>query len=372
MIRVALAAVAFTLLADHAFGEVGVVTERPTGGRFVEHNGRYLVPHSVTIPGTKTTFRMVPIPGGEVTIGGEVYALDPYWIGRTEVTWGEYRNYMNLCSVFERFDDAGVRQITEANRLDAITAPSKLYDSSFTFDSGEDPNLPAVSMSQYAAKQYTKWLSLVSGGFYRLPSEAEWNHACLAGRSEAAASDENAWHEDNAEWATQIVAQKEPNGWGLYDMLGNACEWTLDAYDTEELVDPDGPGGEPPVRWPTKVFPRLLKGGSAFLPISEASAAVRRPSDDDQWREYDPNTPKSPWWFAYDDAQDVGFRIVRPVAAPSRERRERYWEADVRRIQKVADFRIDDEGKGERGVVDEDLPEAIERYGRLNSRGAAE
>ena len=47
----------------------------------------------------------------------------------------------------ERFDDAGVRQVTDDNRVDAITAPSKLYDSSFTYDSGEDPELPAVSMT---------------------------------------------------------------------------------------------------------------------------------------------------------------------------------------------------------------------------------
>lgn len=347
----------------------GVATERPIEGRFVETDGVFLVPHEVTIPGTEVTFSMEPIPGGKVTLadpesGDPVEVeLAPYWIGRTEVTWAEYRQYMNLCTVFERFNDAGVRQVTDENRVDAITAPSKLYDPGFTFDSGDDPDLPAVSMTQYAAKQYTKWLSLLASDFYRLPSEAEWTHACLAGDDSADATEEVAWHEDNSDWATQSVASKEPNAWGLYDMLGNACEWTLDAYEEKPLDDPDGAGGEPPVRWPTKLFPRVLKGGSAYLAIDEADAAVRRPSNDDEWRDYDPNVPKSPWWFAYDDAQDVGFRIVRPYVVPKRERRSRYWDADVERIQKVADFRIDDEGRGERGLVDPDLPEAIRQHG---------
>lgn len=350
-------------------GDPGVVAEKPAEGRFVEVDGVFLVPHEVTIPGTEVKFSMEPIPGGKATLidpesGDPVEVeLAPYWIGRTEVTWAEYRQYMNLCAIFERFDDAGVRQLTDENRVDAITAPSKLYDPGFTFDSGEDPELPAVSMTQYAAKQYSKWLSLLTTQFYRLPSEAEWSHACLAGGESAEATDETAWHEDNSDWATQPVASKSPNAWGLYDTLGNACEWTLDAHEPTPLADPDGPGGEPPVRWPTKLFPRVLKGGSAYLAIDQANAAERRPSDDNEWRDYDPNVPKSPWWFAYDDAQDVGFRLVRPYFVPSREQRNRYWDPDVKRIQKVADFRIDDEGRGERGLVDPDLPAAIRQHG---------
>lgn len=371
MSRLLLVLSAGCCLSGAASADRGVTGSRPASGWCVEFEGRYLVPHAVTIPGTDTTFWMQPVPGGQVTIDGAACTLAPFWIGRTEVTWGEYRHYMNLCSVFERFDDAGVRQLTEANRLDAVTAPSKVYDPSFTFDAGDDPRLPAVSMSQYAAKQYTKWLSLLASDFYRLPSEAEWTHACRAGSAQAVATDQNAWHAGNADGATRRVGQKAPNAWGVFDMLGNAGEWTLDAYATQPPADPDGPGGEPPVRWPDRLFPRVLKGGSALLPKAASSAVVRRPSDDDAWREYDPNTPKSPWWFAHDDAQDVGFRVLRPHAPPPREARQRYWEADVDRVQQVADFRIDEEGRGERGLVDPDLPAAIQRHG-LRQRGAGE
>lgn len=338
--------------APSAAHELGVVDERPAEGRYVEVDDVFLVPYEATIPGTDVTFWMEPIPGSDT--------LAPYWIGRTEVTWAEYKPYMALCAVFERFDDAGVRQVTDDNRIDAITAPSKLYDASFTFGSGDEPDLPAVSMTQYAAKQYTKWLSLLTDEFYRLPSEAEWEHAASAGEGDPDDIDAVAWHEDNSDFETHTVAQKAPNAWGVYDTLGNASEWTLDAFEGEPVVDDEGPGGEPPVAWPTKIFPRVLRGGSAFLPVDDATVESRRASDDDTWQDYDPNTPKSPWWFANDDAQDVGFRIVRPYRTPTPERRSRYWDADVARIQKVADFRIDEEGRGERGIVDPDLPAAIE------------
>lgn len=348
----------------------GFVTERPAEGRSVEVDGGFLVPYEARIPGTDVTFWMAPVPGGPVELpaveGGEPQTVElaPYWIGRTEVTWGEYRQYMNLCDAFERFNDAGVRQVTDDNRTDAVTAPSKLYEPGFTFDSGEDPRLPAVSMTHYAAKQYTKWLSLLTTQFYRLPSEAEWIHACRAGRQSVEATDDTAWSKDNSDWATSQVATKQSSPWGLYDTLGNACEWVLDAHDPNPLTDPDGPGGEPPVRWPTKAFPIVLKGGSAYLPSDQATCTTRRASDDETWKDYDPNVPKSPWWFAYDDAQDIGFRVVRPYVEPPREGRAKYWNADTPRTQQVADFRIDDEGRGERGLVDPDLPNAIERHKR--------
>ena len=214
--------------------QLGFADNKPASGHFVTHGHKFLVPYSQQIPGTKVTFTMIPVPGGTFSIGSpdtepghetcespqRSIQLPPFWIGRCEVTWAEYRQYMNLCNVFERFDDLGLRQIVDASRLDAITAPSKLYDPSFTFDAGEDKDLPAVTMSQYAAKQYTKWLSLLVGDFYRLPTEAEWEYACRAGSEtayafgdEVAKLEQYAWYAENSDDATHPVGQKLPNAW---------------------------------------------------------------------------------------------------------------------------------------------------------------
>ena len=70
---------------------------------------------------------------------------------------------------------------------------------------------------------------------FRLPTEAEWEYACKAGASEIRYGnlDLIAWYKDNSEQTTHDVGQKEPNAWGLYDMLGNVWEWCTDLYDTE-------------------------------------------------------------------------------------------------------------------------------------------
>ena len=384
----ALAIASFLAIANYAsaqdVAELGFAATKPAEGNAVKIAKGFLVNYSQAIPGSNVRFEMLPIPAGKATIGspnseadrtadeGPTFQVEvePFWMGKYEVTWAEYQEFMKLCDIFEKFNDLKIRQVTKDNEVDAITAPSKLYDPSFTYQSGEDPDLPAVSMSQFAAKQYTKWLSLLTGQFYRLPTEAEWEYACRAGTTTAysfgddpSQLDDYAWHTDNSDWESHPVGQKKPNPWGLYDMHGNVAEWVLDEFDAQHYASFAGKlvPARKTIRWPTVLFPRVLRGGSWDHEIKDCRSAARIQSNDDEWRSYDPNSPQSPWWFASDESQVVGFRIVRPSVPPPKSEWNKYWDADLEEIARVATQRIEQEGRGERGLVDPDLPKAIKQ-----------
>ncbi len=71
---------------------------------------------------------------------------------------------------------------------------------------------------------------------YRLPTDVEWQYACKAGTSayRYGAIADIAWYNENSEGHLHKVGKKEPNNWGLYDMLGNVWEWCWDLYDEEK------------------------------------------------------------------------------------------------------------------------------------------
>lgn len=80
---------------------------------------------------------------------------------------------------------------------------------------------------------------------FRLPTEAEWEYSARAGSTGSANGNlsEIAWWRQNSESKSHPVKMKAPNGWGLYDMLGNVAEWCGDGprnYSTGGVVDPFG------------------------------------------------------------------------------------------------------------------------------------
>jgi formylglycine-generating enzyme required for sulfatase activity len=104
------------------------------------------------------------------------------------------------------------------------------------------PNLPVETVTWDEANTYCQTI----GG--RLPTDAEWEYAARAGTTASRYGDLDriAWHAGNADARTHDVATKEPNAWGLYDMIGNVVEWTADWYDekywdTAPATDPPGP-----------------------------------------------------------------------------------------------------------------------------------
>jgi formylglycine-generating enzyme required for sulfatase activity len=105
---------------------------------------------------------------------------------------------------------------------------------------------------------------------YRLPTEAEWEYAARAGTtgSRYADLDSVAWYDLNSGGEKHPVGQKEPNAWGLYDMLGNVEEWTGDRYGTYRgsVTDPLGAGTG---------STRVLRGGSWNSNAGFTRAATR-------------------------------------------------------------------------------------------------
>jgi formylglycine-generating enzyme required for sulfatase activity len=363
---------------------LGIVKEKPESGPAIEIEGGFMVPYEATIPGTDVKYTMLPIPGGKFMMGSpedeedrnddegpqfEV-TVEPFWMGKYEVTWAEYKKYMGLYENFQAMQRSGIRKVTAENEVDAVTSPSSLYDAEFTYAEGEGPKEPAATMSQFAAKQYTKWLSKISGSFYRLPTEAEWEYACRAGTTtpfyfgdDMGDLEDHCWHEENSEEVRTDCGQLKPNPWGLYDMYGNVAEWVLDQYDEDGYTHVEE-GASVTVmeafRKPTTLFPRVARGGS-WESVPEECRSASRLASEEMWRNEDPNNPKSPWWHTDSPALGVGFRVIRPLNVPKTQKEKNaFWDADVESIMDDVKSRIEFQGKGAYGVADPGLPKDIE------------
>lgn len=363
--------------------QVGWSSSKPAEGLFVEVDGRFMVPYKVVIPGTDVEFEMVPVPGGVAKLGspeseagrgtdeGPQYEVElpPYWAGKCEVTWAEYKLFMGMYNIFKKFQTQGIRGVTDENRGLAVTAPTPLYEPSFTYEYGEDPRQPAITMTQFAARQYTKWLSGITGQQYRLPSEAEWEHAARAGSAASYSFGDDvsqlgdyAWYSGNADAGAKPVGTKKPNAFGLHDMHGNVAEWTVDQYTEDGYPSLAGKKNDfvSAVKWPTVAYPRTVRGGSWEFDAEKVRSASRLGSNDEEWKDQDPNIPLSPWWFTTDPARGVGFRLFRSAKPLNEEEIKKYWELDHEDIQLDVEIRLQ-EGRGALGIADKDLPNEVRK-----------
>ncbi len=282
--------------------------------------------YKVTIPNTTVAYDMVPLAAGDFRMGSpdsdpqyqkdeqpqHKVHVDAFWMQAHEVTWDEYRLFMFA-------NQAG--DIAHKDELvDGVTRPTRPYVE-MSFGMGID-GFPAISMTQHAANKYAEWLSAKTGEFYRLPTEAEWEYACRAG---SAAPPDNlgdyAWYSANAQGKYQKVESKKPNAFGLYDMLGNVAEWTLDQYEPYQAADAVNPWVKA-----KSPYPQVARGGSWNDPASACRCAARLASDS-SWKQQDPQLPKSVWYLT--DAQWLGFRLVRPSKIPDAAQMYAYWNNGV-------------------------------------------
>ena len=129
-----------------ALGDDGITQEKPATGPYVKVSSGYIVTYKTKIPGSDEEFEMVPIPGGTFLLGsppGEAdrkddegpqveVIVEPFWMGKHEITWAEYSRFMGLYEVFKIFQREKIRVVDDANRSLAINAPTELCDPSFT------------------------------------------------------------------------------------------------------------------------------------------------------------------------------------------------------------------------------------------------
>ena len=292
------------------------------------------------IPASGQTYDLVAIRGGEFMMGSPAtekgrnedegpqhkVKIEPFWMGKVEVTWDIYDLYAfkNMeVEMANRFSDPD----KSLQKTDGSTRPSPPYVD-MSFGMGRS-GYPAINMTQYAAVYFCKWLYEKTGIFYRLPTEAEWEYACRAGTTTAysfgndpAQLGEYAWFRGNSNEGYKKVGTKKPNPWGLHDMHGNVIEWTLDQYYADYYAQKASGAVKEPFAPVKELYPNTLRGGSWDDEPELLRSATRIPSDP-SWKVLDPQLPKSEWWLT--NASFVGFRIVRPYKTPSKEEIERYY-----------------------------------------------
>jgi formylglycine-generating enzyme required for sulfatase activity len=215
---------------------------------------------------------MVPVPGGTVDLRDDrrgtrwQVQVAPFQLGRFPVTAGLYAAVTGA-----PVTGRAAAPVTDVSWFDAIEVCSQLSTRSGLG--------PAYSRDRPDGEVRCDW----AADGYRLPTEAEWQHACRAGTRgyRYGDLDDVAWYADNSGGRVHDVGGRAANPWGLADMLGNVWEWCWDLYDEEVY-------GEY----------RVFRGGGWAEPARGCGATVRR---------------RSHPTFAIDD---LGFRLARSAVRP--------------------------------------------------------
>jgi formylglycine-generating enzyme required for sulfatase activity len=221
-------------IANVAEGDVGAYTVDVSNDWGIERTSAanlsiLIVPGFVWIPaGTFTMGSLASEQDRDSDEGPQtvVTITRGFWLGRYEVTQGDYAAVMAANP--SHFQGDWDRPVERVNWKDATN-----YCGNLTAAERAAGRLPA-------------------GYVYRLPTEAEWEYACRAGTTTrfSYGHDLNysqlgnyAWYASNSGSTTHAVGLKPPNAWGLYDMAGNVSEWCLDWYGGYlggSVIDPTG------------------------------------------------------------------------------------------------------------------------------------
>ncbi len=193
-----------------------------------------------TIADSLFNIELICIPSGEIKMTPNylrkhtyIASIDSFYIGKYEITQKQWEDVMGSYPPEFKWEDFDFEKIG----LDS-TVLLRWMDRSRTSFINE--NYPAVVVSWEAVQKFVIKLSEKTGHFYRLPTNEEWEYAYRAGTTteyyfgdDTLLLDEYEWYDENSAGTLHPVGLKKPNPFGLYDIGGNAAEWTATLADLE-------------------------------------------------------------------------------------------------------------------------------------------
>lgn len=205
------------------------VNSKQSGGAIQSRNNVSYSNGVLNVDGV--TYDMVKVKAGTFTMGATSEMKDPY-------SFEKPTHQVTLTNDYY----IGKTEVTQA-LWKAVMGNSPSY---FKGD-----NLPVESVSWNDCQKFISKLNSMTGQNFRLPTEAEWEFAARGGNnsnhyqySGSNKLGDVAWYEGNSGDKTHVVATKQPNELGLYDMSGNVYEWCSDwfgNYSSSSLTNPTGP-----------------------------------------------------------------------------------------------------------------------------------
>jgi formylglycine-generating enzyme required for sulfatase activity len=213
---------------------------------------------------------MVPVPGGSFLMGSDEngdsspshsVTLSMYKIDKYEVTYAQYDSCVKKGICTKPHYDDGKCYIWTNSGIKKATVPLKY----------RSPDYPVVCVTWHQARQYCRYKGK------RLPTEAEWEYAALAGT-------QNKYSTGNSAQPNSSIGKLEekkspsktgsclPNDWGIHDMTGNVWEWTKDRYEKDyyEVSDTLNPQGPKVGRF------RVIRGGGWYSTEKQLEVKYRQ------------------------------------------------------------------------------------------------
>ncbi len=244
------------------------------------------------------------LKGEDVTGGQLEYALQVWRFMQTNADWKAQLERTRLFSpwALEHYESiAGLTEEQLKQALGELAQKSRERPQYWNDNQFNNPSQPVVGITWFEARAYCKWLSEMTGRFYRLPTEAEWEAAARGGDARIYAWGDD-WGPSKANTIEGHVlktspvgayaAAVEPSPFGAEDQTGNVWEWTSTLYlpygeEVGDREDVNSEGG------------RVVRGGS-WLHLQENARCTYR------------------YWYTPDNFYDyVGFRVVSHDSSPS-------------------------------------------------------